>query len=240
MDEPIQGALYKSAQVTKQALDAGELALINQWSLRPLTEEEVFVFRVAACDNQIDRDYERFTETALAKMAQLYPGHPILLDHHWSASKQTARVYAASVEDAGNGVQRLVLRAYMLRTEDTKAMIDAIEGGILREVSVGIQVTVYRCSICGRDYFDVGCAHRRGKDYDGKTCSVELDGVADVYELSFVAVPAQPGAGVIKRYERKETQEPEHMGAEGPTQEELDRAKARMELENKRYGGNLT
>ncbi len=234
MDEPIQGALYKSAQVAKQALDADELALINQWSLRPLTEEEVFVFRVAACDNQMDRDLERFADNALAKMAQLYPGHPILQDHHWVTAKQTARIYAASVEDAGNGVKRLVLRAYMLRTEDTQPVIDAIEGGILREVSVGVAVSVHRCSICGRDYFDAGCTHHRGQEYDGKTCCVELDGVDDVYEVSFVAVPAQPEAGVIKRYGAKEAREPEHKGAEHPPGNETSKlraAKLALELE---------
>jgi hypothetical protein len=36
--------------------------------------------------------------------------------------------------------------------------------------------------------------------YGGKTCHVIIDGISDGYEWSFVAVPAQVNAGVIKRH----------------------------------------
>ena len=55
-------AIQKAARVEKQALAGEELALINRQALKELTEEEVFVFRVAACDNQVDRDFECFTK----------------------------------------------------------------------------------------------------------------------------------------------------------------------------------
>lgn len=61
--------ILKAALVEKQAVNDGELALINIQSLRPLTAEEVFTFRLAACDNKVDRDYERFTEQALEGLA---------------------------------------------------------------------------------------------------------------------------------------------------------------------------
>ena len=67
-------AIQKAARVEKQALAGEELALINRQALKELTAEEVFVFRVAACDNQVDRDQERFTEAALARLAELYVG----------------------------------------------------------------------------------------------------------------------------------------------------------------------
>ena len=31
-------------------------------------------------------------------------------------------------------------------------------------------------------------------------CHIELDGARDAYEVSLVPVPAQPAAGVVKRY----------------------------------------
>ena len=53
------------------------------------------------------------------------------------------------------------------------------------------------CSICGKD---IGtCAHKKGEVYGGKLCCAELTGAQDAYEWSFVAVPAQPRAGVLKR-----------------------------------------
>lgn len=223
--------IKKGAMVAKQAVTADELVLINKHTLRAFTADEVFTFRVVACDNQVDRDTERFTEAALVDMARLLVGRPFLMDHAWSASKQTARIYAGAVEDAGNGVKRLVLRAYMLRSEATQSTIDAIEAGILKEVSVGVLCQSSTCSICGKDYSAPDCPHRRGSIYDGKTCYVELDGITDAFELSFVAVPAQPGAGVIKRYEGKEAGKP----AEDETSE-LQQAKKWLELEYKRYG----
>ena len=64
-------AIQKAARVEKQALAEEELVLINRQALKELAAEDVFVFRVAACDNQVDRDQERFTEAALARLAEL-------------------------------------------------------------------------------------------------------------------------------------------------------------------------
>ena len=59
------------------------------------------------------------------------------------------------------------------------------------------------CSICGAEG---GCRHVRGQAYDGKLCFTELRNPTDAYEWSFVAVPAQRGAGVLKRFGQEEEQ----------------------------------
>ena len=62
--------IYKAARLEKQAMSESELTLINKQSLRELSADEVFAFRLAACDNQVDRDNERFTEhTGTARKA---------------------------------------------------------------------------------------------------------------------------------------------------------------------------
>ena len=43
------------------AVEERDLALINRWSRKALTAEEVYAFAVRLCDNEIDRDGERFT-----------------------------------------------------------------------------------------------------------------------------------------------------------------------------------
>ena len=40
----------------------------------------------------------------------------------------------------------------------------------------------------------------KGRQYGGKQCCAILEGAVDAYEWSFVAVPAQRGAGVIKNF----------------------------------------
>lgn len=196
--------------MAKQDLGEGDLTLINKQTLRELGSEEVFTFRLAACDNQIDRDWERFTDAALDQLASLYVGKSVLTDHTWNTRNQTARVYDAYVEELGE-VKRLILRCYMPRTEATAPVIAALEAGILRECSVGCAVDHVVCSICGADQTTKCCSHVAGKEYDGETCVMELDGASDAYEVSLVAVPAQPEAGVVKskRYGGAEADEPE-------------------------------
>lgn len=227
--------IIKAARVEKQLLDDGELELINAQTLTPKTADGLFAFRLCACDNQVDRDLERFTEATLDTLAELFVGRPVLRDHNWSANSQTARVYAAGVELVG-GVKRLILRAYMPRTNRTANTIADIEAGILREASVGVAVERNLCSVCGQDYY--GCPHQRGETYGEQKCHVELDGALDAYEVSFVAVPAQKDAGVVKRYEAKEKQmesRPEESGHKYDPEQMA--AEAMQALEEKRYGG---
>lgn len=201
--------ILKAATVGKQLVDDSELALINKQTLRELSADEVFTFRLAACDNQVDRDFERFTDAALDGLAPMFVGKSVLMDHQWSAGKQTARVYDAHVECVG-AVKRLILRCYMPRTSENGNTVTALESGILRECSVGCAMEHAVCNICGADQTKTICSHRPGRVYEGKQCVMELDGPRDAYEVSLVAVPAQPEAGVVKskRYGGREVEKP--------------------------------
>lgn len=207
-----------------------DLALINRQTLRPLTADEVFTFRLAACDDQVDRDLERFTLRALEEMAERYVGRPLLMDHHWSAHVQTGRVYAARVGDRPEGGKRLELDCYIPKLDQTAQVIAAIESGLLRECSVGCAAEQSLCSICGQSFYGSNCMHIKGREYDGKRCVVELDGCADVYEVSLVAVPAQREAGVVKGADPREDR------AKADQKKELEiLARAEQELEAARY-----
>lgn len=202
----------KSFAVTKANAEA-DLSLINQYSIKELTADDVFCFNVVLCDNDVDRDMERFTDEALGALATLFVGKTGIRDHLWSSNNQVARIYRAEVVEAdeenslGQKLKRLQGSAYMIRSPETKGTIDAIEGGILKEVSVGIgTATGAHCSLCGeRLFFDwdtgrAGCKnnHIKGEVYDGKQCVGELIDPVEAYEFSFVAVPAQRRAGVTK------------------------------------------
>lgn len=198
-------SILKAATVGKQLVNENELALINRQTLRELSAEEVFTFRLAACNNQVDRDFERFNDSTLDGLAPMFVGKSVLMDHVWCAGYQMARVYDAYVETEGE-TRRLILRCYMPRTEESAKTIGAIETGILRECSVGCRVERVICSICGADQSKTCCAHVAGREYEGKTCVMELDGAKDAFEVSMVAVPSQKEAGVVKskRYGGKE------------------------------------
>ena len=86
----------------------------------------------------------------------------------------------------------------MVRTAANADLILEIEGGIKKEVSVGCAVAGSYCSVCGADRRENPCGHHPGKKYGGVLCYTLLDNPTDAYEWSFVAVPAQPAAGVTK------------------------------------------
>lgn len=190
---------------TKQELVAEELARINQFAKAELTAADVYVFSVRLCDNEVDRDFERFDEAALEKLGELFVGKSGLFDHQWSAEGQTARIYRTEVirepavkTQAGDCGCWLKAWAYMLRTEKNQDLIAEIEGGIKKEVSVGCSVARSSCSICGAS--GGSCEHVKGQYYGGKLCYFQLEDPTDAYEWSFVAVPAQRRAGVVKHF----------------------------------------
>ena len=182
-----------------------ELAYINQFAKTELTEEQVYVFSVRLCDNEVDRDFERFDTTALERLGELFVGKSGIFDHQWSAKGQTARIYRTEVvreesmvTAAGDGYCWLKGWAYLLRTEKNQDLIAEIEGGIKKEVSVGCSMGRSVCSICGAE--NGACSHIRGETYDGRLCFTELRDPQDAYEWFFVAVPAQRNAGVLKHF----------------------------------------
>ena len=230
--------IFKEARLERAEINEEELALINAQALKPLKARDVFAFRLAACDNQVDRDFERFSEATLEELAEAFVGRPVLRDHKWSADTQTARIYAGSVEPGeGEGVRRLVLRCYMIRSEQTAPTIAAIEGGILRECSVGLAVQRVLCSICGADQRETLCKHIPGREYNGETCHMDLCGVADTYEVSMVAVPAQREAGVVKskRYGGQEPPTTSDPAGGAPADHTDWQDEALLELEKYRF-----
>lgn len=90
----------------------------------------------------------------------------------------------------------------MIRTKQNEDLIEEIEGGIKKEVSVSCAIAKASCSICGSDMKEHRCEHIRGKSYCGELCFALLENATDAYEWSFVAVPAQREAGVTKSFEK--------------------------------------
>ena len=181
-----------------------DLEAIGAFTRRAFAPEELYVFSVVLCNNDVDRDHEKFTRQALEKLGALFVGKTGIFDHSMKSGDQAARIYATAVVPVpgrktadGEDLVTLQAKAYMVRTPGNAELITQIDGGIKKEVSVGCSVERCVCSICGEDINT--CAHKKGEVYGGKVCCAELVNAQDAYEWSFVAVPAQPRAGVLKR-----------------------------------------
>lgn len=187
--------------------DEASLEKINRFTRRDFSAEELYVFPVVLCDNEVDRDGERFSAAALEALSALFVGKTGIFNHSGKAQDQTARIYDCRVErdpekitKSGEPYARLRAEAYLPRTERNGGLIAELESGIKKEVSVGCAVRRVTCSVCGADLREGPCEHERGKIYGGILCCAVLDEPTDAYEWSFVAVPSQPAAGVIKSF----------------------------------------
>ena len=191
-----------------------QLEAINAQAKGKLTAEQVYVFSLRLCDDQVDRDFERFDTDALGTLAKLFIGKTGILDHRWSAENQVARIFAAEVVREER-VSYIKAWAYIRRGGMADEVIADIEAGIKKEVSVGCAMGMAVCSVCGSEYGS--CGHHKGEYYDGQLCCAILREPMDAYEFSFVAVPAQPSAGVLKGFGGKRTLKElaEEFGAQG-------------------------
>ena len=185
-----------------------ELRKVNEHTIEPLTPDDVYLFEVEICDNDVDRVYDRMSDGFLEQVANKIVGVTGLKDHDWSSDNQLSRLYDARVvEDVGkvtslNEPRKYVLgRAYTLSRY--KDYVDKIKAGLLKESSLAFKSVGDTCSICGKPMVkgegDIGhCenGHIAGNIVDGKLCYNNITELVDIMEWSLVAVPCQQNAGI--------------------------------------------
>jgi len=178
---------------------------INTYTLSEVTEDDVFKFSMVLCDNEIDRDFECFSDNALITLKSKMLGKTIIHDHDCKSDNQIARIYSTKIETVpdrltkyGEQYKRLVASAYIPKIPENEKIISEINSGIKKEGSISCSANKKTCSICKTNNREVNCEHYKNEIYDGKMCYKILDDIQDGYEWSFVAIPAQPEAMVIQ------------------------------------------
>ena len=237
MDE-IKGKYFKGSIIEKNLNEPNDNEAIRALMLDPDVDVGIFTFKVRLCDNALDRDYEMFSQAALESMQTLFVGRTFIKDHRHLTDNQIARIYEASVKTeptpkdvslmSGQEYLCLVAKVYMLDTPENASLIGDIKAGIKKEVSIGFFPKSAVCSICGTDNMVRMCSHWNGVEYDGKLCYFVFGDVADVYEASFVSVPAQRLAGTKKDYTGKE--EPPYEEPQKEPSDKEERLKKRLQL----------
>lgn len=201
----IEGYVEKSL-----AASSSDIEKINQYTRREFSEDMFYIFSVVLCNNDIDRDFEKFSLNTLKQLADMFIGKTGIFDHSMKASDQKARIFDTYIQKLdgkrtadNEELYQLKAKAYMLKSEENMPLIAEIEAGIKKEVSVSCSVEKSICSICGKDKRTQGCEHIGGRSYNGRLAHTILEGAKDAYEFSFVAVPAQRDAGVTKSFDYK-------------------------------------
>ncbi|MGR6763193.1 hypothetical protein ACU1JV_15250 [Paenibacillus sp. T2-29] len=183
-----------------------QLIKINQLARVPLTEDETYVFPAKLVGDQIiPRRFYRLTPNFLRKMAvQAREGVSLLLDHSWAnmgiMTIPLGRTFDSRLQMDGDELALYADHYMKLGQEVGDIKIDqiaeGIDAGTIFDTSIGFTVTSQTCSICGQEYFGGNCPHIRGREYDSKLCTVDIND-GDLMENSLVFDGAYPGAGVV-------------------------------------------
>lgn len=209
----------KEFAVRAEATEAepGDLELINQqYALRPLAAEEVYIRRLALCNDQVDRTFERFPVPYLQRFAATLPGKP-LLAHHDRSQFPMGRFFRAEVKSSDElGLPRgeddrpsnwLVCWVYLVKTSGNEEVRRQIDAGVYSHVSIGYRWADLTCDLCGRSYFRSDCPHVIGQSYESRTCTATYSGDeerVEAVEGSLVYLGAQYGAVITKSDNRRE------------------------------------
>ncbi len=159
-----------------------DMRLINQHTLKTLSKDDVFCFSVILCDNDIDRDYERFDEDALKTLEKLFVGKTGIINHSMKSEDQSCRTYKTQVitdatRKTADGKDYTYLKGwcYTVRSDKNQDLIRDIESGIKKEVSISCSSEKRFCSVCG----DTNCNHIAGRKYNGKRCFKTITNITD-------------------------------------------------------------
>lgn len=154
--------------------------------------EEDYTFTIKLCDNKIDKNYERFSSGCLEKMAKMFVGKS-----GYVGENQVAKITSVEVVKEKFPYDRwLKATATMPRTRGNEKLIEQIEWGEKKEVSIGCSIKTKTCSIC-KDT-EGKCNHKPGEYYNGILCYMTLDDPQDVYEWAFVERPKEEEANMDK------------------------------------------
>lgn len=167
-----------------------DLQLINAYTRNVVDENDVCLVSAMLCDNDVDRDGERFTTESLYELEKLLVGKTEVMDYKRHRSER-ARIISCDVVKSdkqktalGDDYAGLIAKIYIPFCRNNEDIIVAALKGDIKDVNIHCAVEQYECSVCGKEYSE--CSHKKGEVYDSKLCCCELVNPYKVYDWSFV------------------------------------------------------
>src|SRR6185295_17700417 len=151
-----------------------------------------------------NRNFVRFKDGLLSRLASSFAGAPFLRDHDRSLEARGGTVVSSELvqhrgryQRAGNEVPAFKQTIELVKPWAIEAALD----GTIDRFSIGWSITGdILCTACGNDMFSRDCSHYPGQTFereDGTEAKVEaLITEADGVETSAVTVPAVKGTSV--------------------------------------------
>jgi phage head maturation protease len=165
----------------------GEMALVNRFSLKPLSRQDVALFTMQLCHNQLDKHHSRFADDELPKINRMVVGRPLMTNH--DLKRLPKGIFFDSRVQTIGAKMTVCPSFYILRTAANAEFIGNIEGGIYRETSIGFAFDLAECSVCHHDLRQ--CDHQPGERYGREVCYYTMHNVTSVIEGSIVPAGSQ-------------------------------------------------
>lgn len=183
-----------------------DLAKINKFTVKPVESKDVVVYTALLIDDKITRNHTQYNKDFQSMLLSLpagegnFIGSPILFgenkDHQHTASSQVGRIFDAWQVVSKEKNYGVMAKIYLLK-ETNEDLINKINSGVLKEMSISTKVEMPLCSIC-RQNVSV-CDHTPGQN----GCHIIMSGKGFVAEASFVAVPGSNSAKILSEDETK-------------------------------------
>lgn len=154
------------------------LEKINNYYLKRVTLDDVYIFTVKLCDNDIDTDRQCFSDESLGDIAKLVIGRTGQVDEYKARIFDTIIIVDDDEKTKYNKPRKkLYAHCWIDRKPQNEEIIQAIADSVSIEASISCSVRHKYCSVCGNDKLKEHCKCDYGYEI--------LDGVTDVYDWFF-------------------------------------------------------
>lgn len=166
-----------------------EWYMTEQGKEMSIMRENNTIITVRLADNETDRDYERFSVSALHDMAKLYAGRNGVIGEDINGKTQWGRILSCEVRTNPKKLTRsgeiytyLEARVIIPRTNENDKLLNKLMNKT-QEGSISCSVRNRVCSLCG----ETDCTkHKKGTLYHGQLVEKILNDIIDVYEWGIV------------------------------------------------------
>ncbi len=95
--------LFSGCKVSPTIPNEAQLTVINKFTRRPFTADELYIGQIRLANNAIDRDNERFSEGVLQEFFNTVVRKTFLLDHdkYDSSEKAIGKFFDVEMEEDG-------------------------------------------------------------------------------------------------------------------------------------------
>lgn len=184
-----------------------QLSKINSRLEKPLTSEEVFVFRSVASNRNRDSYYSIMGDTSLRNYAADYDEGRSFMNNHRTGERATGRTFESEFNERTGEVVvwTYTVRGLKLNDTATDDFIRGVETGLIQDVSIHFTGGRDICNLCNKRLYSKGCRHLPGIEYEdertpGKMVLADFTiDEARAVELSDAWKGSTPDAGILRK-----------------------------------------